>query len=69
MPEGKIKKIVQDKGFGFIEGPGGTDVFFHHSSVADHQFETLAEGQRVQFEVDQGGAKGKGPRAKSVVAI
>lgn len=67
MPQGKIKKVVQDKGFGFIEVSGGQDVFFHHSSVANGEFDNLPHGQRVEFEVDEsGGGKGKGPRATSV---
>lgn len=70
MPEGKVKKVVAEKGFGFIEGPNGTDVFFHHTSVAEQGFDNLTEGQRVRFEVDQnGGGKGKGPRASSVQPI
>jgi CspA family cold shock protein len=67
MPTGTIKKIVQDKGFGFIAAPDGGDVFFHHSSVADQQFDNLAPGQKVEYTLDsQGGQKGKGPRAASV---
>lgn len=67
MPEGKVKKVVQDKGFGFIEVSGGQDVFFHHSTVPNGGFDNLAQGQRVEFELDQhGGGKGKGPRAASV---
>jgi CspA family cold shock protein len=67
VAKGKIKKVVQDKGFGFIEGPNGKDVFFHQSSVANGGFDDLTQGQEVEFEMDQdGGGKGKGPRAKSV---
>ena len=68
MPVGTIKKIVLDKGFGFIKASDGVDVFFHHSTVADRQFDNLTEGQQVEYTVDsQGGAaKGKGPRAASV---
>jgi cold shock protein len=67
MPVGTIKKLVQDKGFGFIASSDGTDVFFHHSTVADQQFDNLEIGQQVEFTVDtQGGNKGKGPRAASV---
>jgi len=67
MALGKIKKIVQDKGFGFIQTDGGTDVFFHHSIVANHGFDDLTEGQRVEYTVEEGGSgKGKGPRAASV---
>lgn len=67
MPTGKIKKIVADKGFGFISADDGQEVFFHHSAVADRQFENLAEGQKVEFAIEQGGKnQGKGPRASSV---
>lgn len=67
MPQGKIKKLVLDRGFGFISGDRG-DVFFHHSSVADQRFDDLQEGQLVEYEVDQGGDRkgGKGDRAASV---
>jgi CspA family cold shock protein len=65
MSAGTIKKIVQDKGFGFISTSEGTDVFFHHTTVADAQFDSLEVGQQVEFTLDsQGGAKG--PRAASV---
>ncbi|MDZ4817908.1 MAG: cold shock domain-containing protein [Planctomycetota bacterium] len=66
MPVGTIKKLVFDKGFGFIAGSEG-DVFFHHSSVVDSQFDSLEEGQQVDYTVDNGGGGGgKGPRAASV---
>ena len=67
MPQGTIKKLVADKGFGFIQTEDGNDVFFHHSSVADRQFDNLTEGQRVEYTLDNaGGPKGKGPRAATV---
>jgi cold shock protein len=67
MPVGTIKKLVQDKGFGFIQTSDGSDVFFHHSTVADQQFDNLEVGQQVEFTLDTQGAKGgKGPRAASV---
>lgn len=67
MPQGVIKKIVTDRGFGFISGDAGTDVFFHHSSVDDSGFDNLQEGQNVEYEVDaEEGRRGKGPRAASV---
>ncbi len=68
MPSGKIKKLVHDKGFGFIQTDSGEDVFFHHSTVSDHGFDNLTEGQRVEYTVEQGQSqKGKGPRAASVI--
>jgi CspA family cold shock protein len=67
MPQGTIKKLVADKGFGFIQTEDGNDVFFHHSSVADRQFDNLTEGQRVEYTLDNAsGPKGKGPRAATV---
>ena len=62
MPQGAIKKLVADKGFGFIDGERG-DMFFHCSEVKDAEFESLAIGQMVSYEVGQGP---KGPRAVSV---
>ncbi len=70
MPSGKIKKLVQDKGFGFIQTSSGEDVFFHHSTVADHRFDELTEGQAVEYTVeDSHNPKGKGPRAASVTPL
>jgi len=62
MPQGKIKKVVSDRGFGFIEADRG-DLFFHHSEVQDGSFEELHEGQLVDYEVGQGR---KGPCATNV---
>ena len=67
MPQGVIKKLVSDKGFGFIAGDGGKgELFFHRSSVEDDNFETLREGQTVEFTEGHGP---KGPRAESVRAV
>ena len=68
MQQGTIKKLVSDRGFGFITG-SGEELFFHHSSVQG-SFESLSEGQAVEFEVDSApNTKGKGPRAIQVKAI
>jgi CspA family cold shock protein len=69
MPTGKIKKLVHDKGFGFIQGEGGRDVFFHHSSVANEGFDDLTEGQQVEYETEEGQGGGKGPRAARVTPL
>ena len=67
MPQGVIKRLVPDRGFGFLSGEGGGDVFFHHSSVAEGGFDNLQEGQTVDYELEEGGDRqGKGPRASSV---
>ena len=59
---GTIKKIIKEKGFGFITpDDGGDDVFFHRSSMAPRtQFEDLTEGDQVQFQTKRGE---KGPQA------
>jgi len=62
MPTGKIKKVLPEKGFGFITG-GKDDLFFHHSELKGISIEQLSEGQTVQYEIGQGK---KGPCAVSV---
>jgi len=65
MAEGTIKKLISDKGFGFIAGERG-ELFFHHSSVQGGAFETLREGQKVSYTEGRGP---KGPRAESVTPL
>jgi CspA family cold shock protein len=65
MPQGKIKKLVSDRGFGFVEGERG-ELFFHHSEVSGVSFEELREGQMVEYQVGQGR---KGPCATSVRVV
>lgn len=65
MARGTIKKVVRERGFGFIEGTDGTDLFFHRSALPLGGFDTLMEGQAVEFDVEQGD---KGPRAAHVKA-
>ncbi len=62
MSQGTIKKLVSDKGFCFIEGERG-ELFFHHTSVEGESFESLREGQAVEYTEGSGP---KGPRAESV---
>ena len=55
MSQGTIKKLVKDRGFGFISTNSGKgDVFFHVSAVADGAFDALQEGQNVEFEIVEG---------------
>jgi len=70
MPLGKIKKLVQEKGFGFIAQSQGEDVFFHHSAVTNRGYENLSVGQQVEYSIDPSpNPKGKGPRAASVTPM
>lgn len=66
MPQGTIKKIISDKGFGFItKEEGASDLFFHRSACTD-SFEELREGDRVEFTPGQGP---KGPCAVNVKSV
>ena len=66
MPTGTVKWFSDQKGFGFITQEGGVDVFVHHSAIQGDGFKTLAEGQAVQFDLQQGD---KGPRAENVLKV
>jgi len=58
MHTGKIKKLVSDRGFGFIADTDGREVFFHQSSLVETQFSDLTENQDVEFDVEN---SAKGP--------
>ena len=67
MSQGTIKKLVAEKGFGFIAGES-EELFFHRSAVIKGSFDSLRPGQQVEYEVDESG-RGRGPRAKDVRAL
>ncbi|MCF6235635.1 MAG: cold-shock protein [Gammaproteobacteria bacterium] len=63
---GRVKWFDEKKGFGFIEREDGADVFVHFRAITSTGYKTLAEGQEVQFEVEQGQ---KGPQAANVSVL
>jgi cold shock protein len=64
MASGSVKWFNAEKGYGFITvDDGGQDVFVHYSAIEMNGYRSLAEGQRVEFQV---GAGPKGPQAESV---
>ncbi|PIQ89750.1 MAG: cold-shock protein [Candidatus Omnitrophica bacterium CG11_big_fil_rev_8_21_14_0_20_42_13] len=63
MHSGKIKKVVRDRGFGFIVDTDGRELFFHRNSLAGTNFDALTDGQLVEFEVQ------KSPKGLSAVNV
>ena len=63
MAEGTVKWFSNEKGYGFISREGGEDVFVHHSKIDMDGYRSLMEGQKVEFEVEDGP---KGAQAASV---
>lgn len=66
MAEGTVKWFSNKKGYGFIQQEDGNDLFVHHSAINMSGFKTLAEGERVSFEVED---SDRGPKAKNVVKV
>jgi CspA family cold shock protein len=66
LPEGTVKWFNDRKGYGFIQKDEGGDLFVHHSAISMEGFRTLAEGERVSFEIEDGE---RGSAAKNVVKL
>ncbi|MGI9038697.1 MAG: cold-shock protein [Gemmatimonadota bacterium] len=66
MSKGRVKWFHDSKGYGFIETESGGEVFVHYSAITNDGYKTLAEGQEVEFELQDGD---KGPRALNVVKL
>ena len=63
MPAGRIKKIIPDRGFGFVRADDGNEVFFHRTELTLVDFDQLEEGQVVEFDIID---SPKGPRARNL---
>jgi len=63
---GRVKWFNDSKGYGFIEQEGGRDIFVHYTAIQGEGFKSLAEGQKVEFEIIEGA---KGPQATKVVKV
>ena len=66
MQKGTVKWFNSEKGYGFIQGENGEDVFVHFSAIQSEGYKTLEEGASVEFEVIDGA---KGPQAANVTKL
>ena len=66
MAQGTVKWFSDSKGFGFITVEDGSEAFVHHTSIEGDGFKTLAEGDKVRFDVEKGP---KGPKAINVAKL
>lgn len=66
MQNGKVKWFNNEKGYGFIEVEGGSDVFVHFSAIQSEGYKSLEEGQEVSFEIVEGN---RGPQAANVTKL
>ncbi len=63
MAKGTVKTLIRDRGFGFISAEDGREIFFHRTGLVSADFDSLQEGDKVEFEVEKGP---KGPRATNI---
>ena len=64
--KGTVKRVIRERGFGFISAEDGREIFFHRSALEETDFDALEEGNSVEFDVEKGP---KGPRAVNVKMI
>jgi cold shock protein len=68
MARGPIVRIIRDRGFGFVRDEEGNEIFIHHSTLPRGVFDTLTEGQEIEFDIEND-ARGRGQRAGNVRLI
>ncbi len=62
---GTVVRMIRDRGFGFVRSEDGSEVFFHHSSLPRGVFDTIQDGQEMEFEIETD-TQGRGQRATNV---
>ena len=65
MARGTLVRMIRDRGFGFVRTPDGSEIFIHHSMLPRGDFDTLQEGQEIEFDIEND-QRGRGQRAANV---
>jgi CspA family cold shock protein len=65
MASGPIVRIIRDRGFAFVRTEDGSEIFLHHSTLPRGVFDTLTEGQEIEFDIEND-PRGRGQRASNV---
>ena len=68
MTRGTVVRMIRDRGFGFIRVEDGSEIFFHHSSMPRGMFDTIQEGQELEFDIETD-PRGRGQRAMNVEVV
>jgi CspA family cold shock protein len=68
MARGTIVRMIRDRGFGFVQAEDGKEIFFHHSTLPSGVFDSLADGQTLEFDIEND-QRGRGERATNVQVV
>lgn len=68
MARGPLVRVIRDRGFGFVRTDDGSEIFLHHSALPRGVFDTLQEGQELEFEIEND-VRGRGQRATNVRVV
>jgi CspA family cold shock protein len=68
VARGPIVRLIRDRGFGFVRTEDGSEIFIHHSALERGVFDTLQEGQELEFDIETD-ARGRGQRATNVMIL
>ena len=68
MPSGRTKKVIEDRGYGFIKADDGRKIFFHMSELQGIDIKDLKEGDPMEFDVEKD-PDGRGPKAVHVKRV
>jgi CspA family cold shock protein len=68
MAQGAVVRLIRDRGFGFVRAEDGKEIFFHHSALPPGVFDSLTEGQEMEFEIEID-PRGRGERARDITLL